>query len=731
MLFAFLLLISPVLAYTDGTHMKFVASLPINTYHNYVYNGTLYSQEGYMTRMYDLSPGVDRTKITQRSFVNQVKVSDTKPNDYTVYSGKLYILSDAALDIFDVSTPYKQLFPVFLGNTSSGGGTRIVINGNLAYITSNGIKVIDISDPATPVLISHTTARQAQQIAFDGRYAYTGFLSADIGDTYFTTWDMIDPHNPVIVNSTQFTTLGVDHGLKAIGYYNNFVYLTSYTTTVQAWNVTNRSAPVRTTVINQYGVNLKVYDHYLLVSFRYNGNDPWPHGGVGVWDISNGTPSTHVVTQSEQVFFGYTEDVSTDGTTIAVSGNTCGEWLLDFTNKTQSNNYNHPTLNTALSLLGVPATSYALNAYSIGNLDILASAGRDGGTWYWNITNPADASSRALAFWTAYGIPRQQCSPVYKNYSYVSWGTNSLNFGRINLTGIESPTFIPVIDNLYVSGYYESFIIANETRIYDSESDKISTGRVSSWHNDNNNVTRIRARAYDNNFLALHFYNNTVNSTRYLLASNWFGIKLFDITEDNLVDVWNETYNASNPSTFHAHYGAYDPVTNHLYAPGGTGAGGFYVKSISLSDINNIQVDGMSPYMDLTMNTQPNNIIANNGTDVFVIGISTGGSDVYMFDFSNPSSPKLIDGVKTGGANSAIAYYKGYLYVGNEGSITVWKVTPSSGMPQDSPIIPVFGSQNQQPEQQSNSSDHNIITQIAGIVEGVVNYFIRHFPIQI
>jgi len=82
------------------------------------------------------------------------------------------------------------------------------------------------------------------------------------------------------------------------------------------------------------------------------------------------------------------------------------------------------------------------------------------------------------------------------------------------------------------------------------------------------------------------------------------------------------------------------------------------------------------------------------------------------------------------GDAEGITFFKGYLYTSFDGVITAWKVTPSSVQIPNLPQQTV-GSQEQKPERQSTSSvvgNQNIITQVTGLWNNVVNFILHHFP---
>lgn len=661
----------PVSAYVEGTNIKWIGSYPVNTFRNYVYNGTLYSQEGGTTRIYNVSTGVNLSTLTFSSFGTELPVGG---NDYAVDSGKLYILTGTHLEIYDVSTYEKQLDPVFLGNVTTGASvafSRVAVNGSYAYVGVGTFKIIDISDPAHPLIVS-TLSVPAEGVATDGRYAYIGAWHSNDN---FVIVDALDPENPSVVNTTDIGGGGV----SGIAYRNDTLYVASYATNWQTWDVTSRTAPVKLQENHWNAVHLSIYDRYLFVSVRYGEDYPFTYGGWAVYNITNKTPPTSAVSYGGRdgagngaydPFFGYTEDIHSDGNVVAISCNSNGEWIYSFLNQTTA--YKR----TRISVLTTP---YALESQSVGNLDILAVGGRNQGTWYLNITDPEIATSQApLAAWNPYSnTPRQYDQRFYNNYSYVNMGTNGNGFWAVNLTGIENQPFIPSLGvyNMSVNSqvYYA---VANETRVWVDG----YTGIVSEWNNtckDSCLNEKIWSKTVqpDGEWANLWLYNNTVNSSVYLMILNGNRFMIYDVTTDNGTKVYDSTATGGFIKS------AYDPVSNHIYTIKSGSA-----RSIDVTDIDNIHYEsGTVPYY-LTTSYK----MVCNGTDVFLTGYNgnTDGASIYMFDFSNPAAPVLVDSASLSGLNEGMAYHKGYLYVGNENVISIWRVYPSGGSAPEDQILP-------------------------------------------
>lgn len=100
---------------------------------------------------------------------------------------------EIGLLVFDVSDPSN---PQFLGSVSAGGWyyTDVDVRGDYVYVTDwfYGVKVMDIADPAAPVLVDSCFASQASAIEVSGGYAYVARGAQD-----FQVIDLEDPAHPI------------------------------------------------------------------------------------------------------------------------------------------------------------------------------------------------------------------------------------------------------------------------------------------------------------------------------------------------------------------------------------------------------------------------------------------------------------------------------------------------------------------------------------------------------
>lgn len=181
---------------------------------------------------------------------------------------------------------------------------------------------------------------------------------------------------------------------------------------------------------------------------------------------------------------------------------------------------------------------------------------------------------------------------------------------------------------------------------------------------------------------------------------------------------------------------SYDPIRDRLYAYESENASYSQLVVLDMSDMNNIQKLG-------TFTGKPGGSgaylgqIARNGTDLYVpLRAAAYQPDYLLIDASNPLNPVLYDqGNYPMSSDSPLYYYNGYVWAGNYYQLIAYKVYASSSAPpiahSNHPQQTII-SQNQQPEQQSESSViDQIVNQLAELWKKTVNYFIIHLSIQL
>ena len=176
-----------------------------------------------------------------------------------------YATNPTSLVVIDVSNPAN---PVVVGTTTSGlsGAGELSVQGNYAYVingSADSIQVFNISNPAAPVNIGSvsTGANPAISLNVQGNYLY----SVSYGNNNLQVFNISNPAAPVSVGSTSVTT---PWSITVQGIYAYVV--TSGTNLLQVINVSNPAAPF---VENFIGVDPGPYSVYIQGSYAYVASD--------------------------------------------------------------------------------------------------------------------------------------------------------------------------------------------------------------------------------------------------------------------------------------------------------------------------------------------------------------------------------------------------------------------------------------------------------------------------
>jgi len=108
--------------------------------------------------------------------------------------------------------------PRIVGSLALPGRARqVAVNGNLAFVAAapGGLHIVDISNPAAPVLVTTVALGDCYDVRLSGQYAYV------MSPSQFRLLDVSTPSAPVVVSTLQVTGIGLDligtHALVAGG----------------------------------------------------------------------------------------------------------------------------------------------------------------------------------------------------------------------------------------------------------------------------------------------------------------------------------------------------------------------------------------------------------------------------------------------------------------------------------------------------------------------------------
>jgi hypothetical protein len=172
----------------------------------------------------------------------------TSPWAVAVQGRYAYVLGSASFNVIDVSTPAS---PVLVGTATSNGaqtlsivnGSKIVVSGKYAYIgddNNNKLVIFDISNPTTPRAVgSYTCDFNVTDVAVQGSYAYIACGSTSAGRLKVV--DISNPTSPSLVSSNSDTMINAAFDIAVSGRY---VYVTSQTTgKLIKYDISNPNVP--------------------------------------------------------------------------------------------------------------------------------------------------------------------------------------------------------------------------------------------------------------------------------------------------------------------------------------------------------------------------------------------------------------------------------------------------------------------------------------------------------
>jgi len=232
-----------------------------------------------------------------------------------IYVGTAY---DNKMVILDASTPTK---PVIVGSYSAGSGSSDSVSGvavkdTYAYIAEyhNGVRVIDVSNPAQPVEVTQLMGINANDIKILGNYAYVsvryqGFDIIDISNpksikiigqatdvpcyeegiypTAGYTFVSLESVGFGIYNTAKVTApiklaeVHVVGGTDSMAVQDNYLYIGAHNEEVWVVDVSDPSRPKEVAALNNGGRNtaVQIQGNYLYVAGEWS--------GIYVADVSN------------------------------------------------------------------------------------------------------------------------------------------------------------------------------------------------------------------------------------------------------------------------------------------------------------------------------------------------------------------------------------------------------------------------------------------------------------
>jgi hypothetical protein len=187
-----------------------------------------------------------------------------------------YVIFKNNLKVLDISSPES---PVMLAGSLglTGNANKIRIEGNHAFIASGsaGVHIININNPAQPVLIQtikvSNRANYASDIAVQGSNLFVA--DSEIG---LVIWDMTNISSPSMIGSFSLGSFG------RIVMTGNFAYLSQYDGKFRVVNISNVSNPVVLKTVNSSADEIKAMS--INADTLYVGHS---FSGFSVYDITD------------------------------------------------------------------------------------------------------------------------------------------------------------------------------------------------------------------------------------------------------------------------------------------------------------------------------------------------------------------------------------------------------------------------------------------------------------
>ncbi|MHB8120129.1 MAG: SdrD B-like domain-containing protein, partial [Methanothrix sp.] len=307
---------------------------------------------------------------TQASLV-KVGAYDTTGTAYGVaLSGSYAYVADGSsgLRIIDISNPASP----FLKGTYNTPGTAygVALSGSYAYVAdgSSGLQIIDISNPANPFLKgTYNTPGTARSVALSGSYAYV----AD-GSSGLQTIDISNPANPFLKGT--YDTTGYARSVALSGSY---AYVADGDSGLQIIDISNPASPFLKGTDNTPG-----YAQYVALSGSYA---YMAVGGSGLQIIDISDPANPFLKGTNDAPGYYAQGVALSGSYAYVADRDSGMRIIDISdpaNPFLKGTYDTPGNANDVALSG----GYAYVADGSSGLQILAE-GATLGDYVWHDLN--------------------------------------------------------------------------------------------------------------------------------------------------------------------------------------------------------------------------------------------------------------------------------------------------------------------------------------------------------
>ena len=249
--------------------------------------------------------------------------------------------------------------PTLAGSYDTSGNTKgIYVSGKYAFLASSGLRILDISNPANPIEISHTGTGESKGVFVAGRYAYIsnsedGLIIIDISEI----------NNPIVVG--KYNSPGNGRQVYVSGKY---AYLADASSGLQIIDISN---PANPTVAATYNTPGDATGIFVAKNYAFIADGPL---GLQIINISNPSTPSLVGTYNTP---GSAEGVYVSGNYAYVADGSSGIQIINISNPDSPNlagSYNTPGIANGIKVSG----KYAYVADGSNILQII------------DVSNPAD-----------------------------------------------------------------------------------------------------------------------------------------------------------------------------------------------------------------------------------------------------------------------------------------------------------------------------------------------------
>jgi len=154
-----------------------------------------------------------------------------------VVAGYAYLAGNSGLHVIDIMNPAS---PILIGSCRDVGyAAGMAVSGNYALVTafSLGLQVVDVSIPASPVLVGgYDTPGISYGVTVGGDYAYVADAAAGL--------QIVDMSNPVLPTWAGGYNYGVSGPVRDIAVSGNYVYMAEEGESLRVIDVSNPASPV-------------------------------------------------------------------------------------------------------------------------------------------------------------------------------------------------------------------------------------------------------------------------------------------------------------------------------------------------------------------------------------------------------------------------------------------------------------------------------------------------------